>query len=234
MIRICSGNCRRGENGISPTTSLAWNSFVFNWTLDGPRPAALHKPPNGFGSSSRRSNERNLFTCRWRDLERGSAVIAYRRFRLLGTPGRDLWELGRDDNGCYARNRGALTNYWRGAPCCSVARSSRYRRIRLNRSSDHFSVGFSLVGTATQRSGPLSIEPGFAADHTQSRSALGQKQTHAPQPKGLSDHLVGSPQHGGGIARISTAWIQGWMAEQQPETQCRRKAVSLTSKGSRL
>jgi len=188
----------------SPTTSLAWN---------GPRPAALHKPPNGFGSSSRRSNERNLFTCRWRDLERDSAVIACRRFGLLGTPGRDVWELGRDHNGCYARNCGALTNYWRGAPCCSVARSSRYRRIRLNRSSDHFSVGVALVGTATQRSGPLSAEPRFAADHTQLRSALGKKQTHAPQPKGLSDHLVVcSQQHGGGIARMSTAWIQGQMA----------------------
>src|SRR5262249_31534761 len=135
------------------TTSLARNGLVLDRTSDGPRPATIRKHSDGSDSPSRRRHERNLSACRRRNLERSSAIIARKRRDLLGIAWRDVWQLGRDDDRRHFRNGRALTGYKRGARCrCSVARSSRHRGIRLNRASDHFGIGATVVGAAKQSS----------------------------------------------------------------------------------
>src|SRR5437773_1746854 len=94
-----------GKNGISATTSLARNGFVFDWTFHRPRPAALREQSDGPSGSSRRRNERNLPTCRWLNLERGTSVVTCKRRGLLDIARRDIRQLGRDNNRRYSRNR---------------------------------------------------------------------------------------------------------------------------------
>ena len=179
-----------GKNGISATTSLARNGFVFDWTFHRPRPAALREQSDGPSGSSRRRNERNLPTCRWLNLERGTSVVTCKRRGLLDIARRDIRQLGRDNNRRYYRNRCALTNNWSRAWCCTVARSSRYCRIRHDRSCDHFGIGVALVGAAKQSCSPMKtkIDLPLRVSRKRVEPTAGQPMCASPRKRKFPEH----------------------------------------------
>ncbi len=138
---------RKNRDGIQQsTTDVAWNVFIFDWTVDGFCRAAFRQYKNGAGSPSGRRDERDIFARAGCGVERGAVAGAEQGDCVLGGALWNVWELVCDVAGRNIWDGGVFANHRSWAPGTTVAGDGGDGWIHVGGFNDCRNVGAGAVG----------------------------------------------------------------------------------------